>query len=69
MSKCKKCLHSAKLKITGLNSKTLKIDIGGVNIYIMPQSNENIDVSVNSENLVEGDYFYAIWNKENWIIS
>ena len=69
MRKCDKCLIGAKISTTGVspNNSTLKIDIGGAVIYIAPQDN-SIDVNVNSENLVDGDYKYCIWNGEKWVV-
>lgn len=68
MAKCVNCLRGAHVDITGVESKTtLKMDMGGAVLYVMPQKNGKIEVSLNSENLVDGDYIYAIWNGESWI--
>jgi hypothetical protein len=68
MAKCNKCLKGAKLSITGIDKRTLRIDIGGAVLYLMPTA-KGMDVSINSENLVEGDYAYATWTGEQWAIA
>ncbi len=67
MAKCRKCLRGAKLSITGINNKTLSVDLGGAVLYLVP-TNVGMEVSINSENLVEGDYAYVIWTGEEWIV-
>jgi hypothetical protein len=68
MSKCNKCLRTAKSSITGINKKTLKIDMGGAVIYITPGVDGNINVSLNAESLVDGNYLYCIYDGNSWII-
>lgn len=36
MPKCDKCLRGAKASITGIDKKTLKLDIGGAVFYAWP---------------------------------
>jgi len=68
MAKCDKCLRGTKVSVTGVNpSNTLKIDMGGAVLYVTPCDNGKIDVAVNAKNLLDGEYVYAIWNKECWI--
>jgi hypothetical protein len=68
MAKCVKCLHGARISVTGVNppSNTLKIDMGGAVLYVIPDE-DGIQVSINSESLVDGDYAFAIWDRERWI--
>ncbi len=66
MAKCRKCLHGARISITGTNKKTLKMDMGGAVLYLMPKSNGKMEVALNSENLSEGDYASATWDGEQW---
>ncbi len=69
MKKCDKCLKGAVASTTGVSpyNTTLKIDIGGAVIYVTPKGN-SVDVSVNSENLIDGDFKYLIWDGQKWII-
>jgi hypothetical protein len=70
MAKCVKCLRGARISITGVNPRnTLKMDMGGAVLYVMPKEKGEIEVCLNSENLVEGDYAVALWNGENWVIT
>ena len=70
MSKCSKCLRGARCGITGVNPhNTLKMDIGGAVLYVTPKPNGAIDVALNSESLLDGDYIYACWTSQEWIIS
>lgn len=71
MNKCNKCLKGAKLTTTGVDGgKTLKIDLGGAVIYIMPKDGD-IDVHVNSDNLLDGEFAVALWRRNDckWIIT
>lgn len=70
MAKCNKCLRGAKLGVTGVNpSNTLKMDMGGAVLYVMPKVDGKIEVILNSQNLCEGDYAFANWDGEEWKIS
>jgi len=64
--KCTKCLRGARISITGTNKKTLKMDMGGAVLYLMPKDNGKMEVALNSENLTEGDYAFATWTGEEW---
>ncbi len=67
MAKCSKCLRGAKVSVTGVNpTNTLKMDMGGAVLYVMPQGTK-IEVVLNSENLINGDYASATWDGERWI--
>lgn len=71
-ARCDKCLRGVKVCTTGISNlrrPTLKLDIGGAVLYVMPGENGTIDVSLNAENLLYGDYASCIWNGEKWIIS
>ncbi len=67
--KCDKCLKGSKASITGVapNNTTLKLDMGGAVLYVMPRG-KTIDVVLNSESIIDGDYKACIWNGEEWII-
>ena len=67
MPKCDKCLRGAKMCITGIDKKTLKLDIGGAVLYSWP-SRDGFEVSLNAKSLVDGDYIVALWNGETWIV-
>lgn len=69
--KCDKCLRGASISVTGANPRhTLKMDMGGAVLYVVPKADGTIEVILNSENLVDGDYAYCIWDESgNWIIS
>lgn len=68
--KCDKCLRGVKIRTTGTNptNTTLKIDIGGAILYVSPHTDGKIDVALNAESLLDGDYAVCIWNGEEWII-
>ena len=70
MAKCVKCLKGAKVSTTGVSPKnaTLRLDIGSAVLYVTPKSDGSIDVALNSENLLDGDFKYCIWNGKQWII-
>ena len=65
-SKCTKCLRGARISITGTNKKTLKMDMGGAVLYLMPKEDGKMEVALNSENLIDGDYAFATWTGEKW---
>ena len=69
VKKCEQCLKGAKVTTTGINPQntTLKLDIGGAVLYVTPRNGE-VEVTLNAENLVHGDYRVCIWNGEQWII-
>ena len=70
MAKCVKCLRGARISITGGNPKnTLKMDMGGAVLYIMPKEDGKIDVHLNSENLADGEYAVALWDGKTWVYS
>lgn len=67
VAKCVKCLRGATVGVTGVNpSNTLKMNMGGACLYIMPKPGGGIEVSLNSENLSDGDYACASWDGEKW---
>jgi hypothetical protein len=66
-TKCRQCLHGATIGITGITRRTLKLNMGGAVLYITPGKDGEIEVTLNSENLVEGDYAVARWNDARWI--
>ena len=66
--KCDKCLRSARISTTGITKDTLKMDMGGAILYVMPREGGKIDVALNTENLLDGDYAYCTWDGEKWII-
>lgn len=68
--KCDKCLSGAQIRTTGVNPNdiTLKMDMGGAILYVTPHSDGTIDVTLNSESLLDGDYAMCIWNGNEWII-
>lgn len=67
MAKCDKCLRGAKASITGIDKKTLRLDIGGAVLYAWP-SRDGVEVSLNAKSLADGDYVVALWNGEGWIV-
>ena len=70
MAKCNKCLRGARIGTTGAGTasdRTLKMDMGGAVLYVIPKSDGTIDVYLNSENLSEGDFAYAKWDGKEWI--
>ena len=70
MAKCDKCLRGTQISVTGVDpSNTLKIDIGGAVLYVMPAKDGGIKVEVNTQNLIDGDYAISSWNGERWSIS
>lgn len=38
-------------------------------MYVMPGANGQIDVTLNSQNLIDGDYAACVWDGERWIIT
>ena len=68
--KCTKCLRGTKVRTTGVNPNdtTLKLDMGGAVLYVTPHANGSIDVTLNAESLLDGEYAVCIWNGEQWII-
>ena len=62
-----RCTHNCSTTGVSPYNTTLKIDIGGAVIYVTPKGN-SVDVSVNSENLIDGDFKYLIWDGQKWII-
>lgn len=68
--KCTKCLRGVKVRKTGVNPNdtTLKLDMGGAVLYVTPHANGSIDVTLNAESLLDGEYAVCIWNGEQWII-
>ena len=69
MAKCNKCLRGARISITGTNKKTLRMDMGGAVLYLMPKDNGKMEAALNSENLTEGDYAFATWTGERWSVA
>ena len=67
--KCDNCLRGAVPSITGIEHRTLELDMRGARLYVIPQANGEIDVCLNSENLTDGDYLSAGWNGERWIVT
>lgn len=67
MAKCLKCLRGARISITGTDKKTLRMDMGGAVLYLMPKSDGSMEVALNSESLVDGDYAFATWTGEKWL--
>ena len=68
MAKCNKCLRGARISLTGTNKKTLRMDMGGAVLYLMPQGKDKMEIALNSENLFEGDYAFATWTGEEWFV-
>jgi hypothetical protein len=68
MAKCNKCLRGARISITGTDKKTLRMDMGGAVLYLMPKSDGKMEIALNSESLMEGDYAFATWTGEGWIV-
>lgn len=67
-AKCLKCLRGARLSITGTNKKTLRMDMGGAVLYLMPKDDGNMEVTLNSETLIDGDYAFATWTGAEWLV-
>jgi|GEM_PF-2221732 len=66
--KCDNCLRGARFSITEVNPRTtLKMNMGGAVLYVMPGLNGEITVTLNTQNLIDGEYAVAIWNGEVWI--
>jgi hypothetical protein len=65
-TKCRKCLKGARIRITGLDKNTLCMDMGGAVLYLMPKENGKMEVALNSENLIDGDYAFATWTGNKW---
>ena len=68
MATCTNCLRGARPSITGIDRRTLMLEMGGAVIYITPREDGRIDVALNSENLVDGDYLSGGWDGERWIV-
>jgi len=43
------------------------MNMGGAVLYVMPGLNGEITVTLNTQNLIDGEYAVAIWNGEVWI--
>lgn len=58
MAKCDKCLRGATIRTTGVNPKdaTLRMDLGGAVLYVSPRGDGGIEVMLNTQNLLDGDY-------------
>lgn len=71
MAKCDKCIRGARVCTTGVApaDRTLKIDLGGAVVYIVPGSDGTIDVTVNAESLINGDYVVSLWSDGRWIVT
>jgi hypothetical protein len=67
-TECRKCLKGARISITGLDRNTLRMDMGGAVLYLMPKDNGEMEVALNSENLLEGDYALATWTGKEWLV-
>ena len=67
--KCDNCLRGAVPSITGVDRRTLQLDMGGARLYVIPRANGQIDVCLNSDNLTDGDYLSGGWDGERWIVS
>lgn len=66
-SKCDKCIRGARVSITGATPhNTLKMDMGGAVLYVIPRGIE-IEVALNTENLIDGNYTFAIWDGKQWL--
>ena len=69
-AKCDNCLRKAAISVTGVNpSNTLKIDIGGAILFVIPMPDGGIDIRMDSHNLIDGDYAVCEWDGEKWIIT
>jgi hypothetical protein len=67
MAKCLKCLGGARISTTGTDKETLRMDMGGVVLYIMPKSDGSMQVALNIESLVTSDGVFATWTGEKWL--
>ena len=61
MGKCNNCLKGTRISIAGTNKKTLRMDMGGAVLYLIPKEDGKMEVVLNSEKLAEGDYAFATW--------
>lgn len=68
MAKCNRCLKGARVSITGTDKKTLKLDMGGAVLYLMPKESGRMEMALNSESLTEGDYAFATWSGSEWFV-
>lgn len=68
--KCDRCLRGTRVRTTGVNpsNTTLRLDIGGAVLYVTPRLNGKIDVTLNAQNLLDGEYVVCSWDGEQWII-
>ena len=41
----------------------------GAILFVVPHANGEISVTLNTENLLEGDYLTGEWNGERWMVS
>ena len=70
MGKCTACSRGVLISTTGVNpSSTLKIDIGGATLYVVPKSDGKIDVHVDGESLIDGDIALCTWDGIEWFAS
>jgi hypothetical protein len=67
-TKCRKCLKGARISITGLDKNTLRMDMGGAVLYLTPKEDGKMEVALNSENLIDGDYAFATWTGNKWLV-
>ena len=68
--KCDNCLRKAQATTTGGSPRnaTLKIDMGGAVFYVMPGPNGEIEVTLNAENIILGNYIYCYFDGKQWFI-
>jgi hypothetical protein len=45
------------------------MDMGGAVLYVMPGDNGKIEVNLNSQNLIDGDYAVCTWDGERWMVT
>lgn len=38
-------------------------------MYLTPKENGEMDVALNSENLIDGDYAFATWTGNKWLVA
>ena len=69
MAKCTLCLRGAAPSITGIDRRTLKLDMGGAILFVVPRGDGKIDVCLNTENLMEGDYLTGGWDGARWTVT
>lgn len=67
--KCDRCLRGARIDITGTDRRTLKLDMGGAVLYLIPGTEGKMSVVLNSEALIDGDYAAGDWDGENWRVA